>query len=215
MHTFRLVSAGLVWLAGSALTWSQPVLGTAGVPLPAPSDTAGLTHSGSGDFAEFATTYEDRRLPGQGAPKPLHGILLASSDSDMSPLLTPMLALYSQLLALEGQTADGIRWQRLQARLANASLAEKTAMLDIHDVLAADFDRVELLALERTRFAELGLEASALARLPLRAALVEQVKSAMMELPQSLNRFNGPVAVAVWGERDGKPALVSLLLRAD
>lgn len=212
MHTLRLVSAALVWLAGSAWTGSQPVLGAA---VSFPFDTASPVAARWGDFADFSNAYEDSGLPGNSALDSLHGILLASADSELSPMLTLMLALYSQLLALEGQAADGIRWQRLQARLANVGVADKTAMLDIHDVLAADFDRVELLALEQKRFAELGLDASALARLPVRAALVEQVKSAMMELPQSLNRFNGPVAVAVWGERDGKPALVSLLVRAD
>lgn len=212
MHTLRLVSAALVWLAGNALTGSQSVLGVA---VSSPSDATSSAAAQLGDFADFSSAYGDSWLTGNSAREPLHGILLASADPELSPLLTPMLALYSQLLALEGQAADGIRWQRLQARLANASVAEKTAMLDIHDVLAADFDRVELLALEQKRFAELGLEASALARLPVRGALVEQVKSAMMELPQSLNRFIGPVAVAVWGERDGKPALVSLLVRAD
>lgn len=215
MHTLRLVSAALVWLAGSALAWSQPVLVTAAVSSLTPSDAASLTAPGPGDLAEFSSAYNGSWLPGNSVLEPLHGILLASADANMSPMLTPMLALYSQLLALEGQTTDGIRWQRLQARLANASVAEKTAMLDIHDVLAADFDRVELLALEQKRFAELGLEGSALARLPVRGALVDQVKSAMMELPQSLNQFKGPVAVAVWGERDGKPALVALLVRAD
>ena len=141
---------------------------------------------------------------------PLKGLELASSDPEMSPLLAPLLALYSQLLALDGNGSGGIALQRLQARLS-ADVAEKTGLLDINDVLAADLDAVELVAIGGAQLKSLGVDAGQVDKLPLLGPLTDNVKTAMMELPQGLAMIEGPVALAIWGQ-DG---LASLVIRSN
>lgn len=226
MRKFHLVPAGVAalmsafLLATSTVVLSQPAISV----VPAHSlASAGVGDSPAGmlaaaDYADFFSGSDARSsqyLPGRAASAPLRGLVLASNAPDMSPMFAPMLALYSQLLALDGTAADGISLQRLKARLGNAAIADKTGLLEIDDVLAAELDSVELLAVEGSRLQELGLSAADVQRLPKLSSLVDTVKSAMMELPQGLSRFNGPVAIAVWGERASKSELVSLLVRAD
>ncbi|MFT5603524.1 MAG: hypothetical protein ACI9G5_000476 [Paracoccaceae bacterium] len=77
------------------------------------------------------------------------------------------------------------------------------------------FPAVELLAVDAQRLQELGLAAAGIKRLPRLGALVDSVRSAMMELPQGLARIEGPVAIAVWGEQANQAELISLLVRTD
>ncbi len=223
MHKFRLVPAGVaalvsaILLASSPIVISQPAIEVSAPSLAAP-DT-GLAGMVVGfERADFFETSYGAGLPARVtrvSSDPLLGITLASTDPDMSPMFTPMLALYSQLLALGGSTADGISWQRLKVRMANAAVTDKTSLLAIDEVLAAELDRVELLAVDAQRLQELGIAAADVKRLPKLSVLVDTVKSAMMELPQGMSRFDGPVGVAVWGSQADKVELVSLLVRAD
>ncbi|WP_372764193.1 hypothetical protein, partial [Litorivivens sp.] len=100
--------------------------------------------------------------------------------------------------------------QRLQARLS-ADVAEKTGLLDINEVLAADFDAVEVVAISAEQLRSLGIQAGDIDNLPLLATLTDQVKAAMMELPQGLSSIDGPVALAIWGQN----GLASLVIRAN
>ncbi len=140
-------------------------------------------------------------------------IMLASTDG-MSPLLAPMLALYSQLLSLDGNGSGGIALKRLEARLGSQA-ADKTGLLDINDVLAADLESVEVLAVGSAQLKGLGVAAGDVDKLPALGSLTDKVKSTMMELPQGLASFTSPVALAVWGEEAGKPKLVTLVIRAN
>ncbi len=140
-------------------------------------------------------------------------ITLASTDG-MSPLLAPMLALYSQLLSLDGNGSGGIALKRLEARLGS-QVADKTGLLDINDVLAADLESVEMLAVGSAQLKALGVAARDVDKLPALGALTDKVKSTMMELPEGLASFPSQVALAVWGEEAGKPKLVTLVIRAN
>lgn len=204
MQKPRLVSAtaaALVLSAGSLL--AQPLLTIASPAVTTPSSSAAAVPSPS-DFVELSAPAVDNY------DAPLHGLELASSDPEMSPLLAPMLALYSQLLALDSNGSGGIALQRLQARLSS-DVAEKTGLLDINDVLAADLDAVELVAIGGAQLTSLGVAAAQVDKLPLLGSLTDDVKTAMMELPQGLANIQGPVALAIWG-RDG---LASLVIRAN
>jgi hypothetical protein len=139
--------------------------------------------------------------------------MLASAD-DMPPLLAPMLALYSQLLSLDGNGSGGIALKRLEARLGS-QVADKTGLLDINDVLAADLESVEVLAVGSAQLKGLGVAAGDVDKLPALGSLTSKVKDTMMELPQGLASFTSPVALAVWGEEAGKPKLVTLVIRAN
>ena len=140
-------------------------------------------------------------------------LVLASTDG-MSPMLAPMLALYSQLLSLDGNGSGGIALKRLEARLGS-QVADKTGLLDINDVLASDLDAVEVLAVGSAQLKGLGIAASDVDKLPVLGSLTDKVKGTMMELPQGLASFTSPVALAVWGEEAGKPKLVTLVIRAN
>ena len=154
------------------------------------------------------------REPFAGAQfHPAARITLASPD-DMSPLLAPMLALYSQLLSLDSNGSGGIALKRLEARLGS-QVADKTGLLDINDVLAADLESVEVLAVGSAQLKGLGVAAGDVDKLPGLGSLTGKVKDTMMELPQSLASFTSPVALAVWGEDAGKPKLVTLVIRAN
>ena len=226
MYKFRLVPAGVaalmsaVLLANSPAVFSQPAIDVSTTSL-ATANVGASAHAGMPPGAEFADFFSGSEtvyfedVAARASREPLLGLMLASSEPDMSPMFAPMLSLYSQLLALSGSSADGISWQRLQARLGNAAVAEKTGFLGIEDVLAAELDSIELLAVDTQRLQGLGLSAADIKRLPALTPLVDTVKSAMMELPQGLSRFKGPVAIAVWGEQANKPELVSLLVKAD
>ncbi|WP_372810328.1 hypothetical protein [Litorivivens sp.] len=207
MHKPRLVSAAaavLVLSAGGllatpALTLAAPVAMASSAPaiaLPAFKDFASLNNHGT-----FSSG--DLQLP-------LQGLEFASSEPELSPMLAPMLALYGQLLTLEGGGSGGIALQRLQARLS-ADVAEKTGLLDINEVLAADFDAVEVVAISAEQLRSLGIQAGDIDNLPLLATLTDQVKAAMMELPQGLSSIDGPVALAIWGQN----GLASLVIRAN
>lgn len=224
MHKFRLVPAGIValsaiLLANSPITLSQAAIDVSTTSLAASDVTAGsASMPAAAEFADFfsgSDTVYVKDITSRASSASLSGLMLASNEPDMSPMFAPMLTLYSQLLALDGASVDGISWQRLKVRMGNTAVADKTGLLGINDVLAAELDSVELLAIDAQRLQELGLSAGDIKQLPVLSALVETVKSAMMELPQGLSRFNGPVAIAVWGEQANKPELVSLLVRAD
>lgn len=225
MYKFRLVPAGVaaltsaMLLANSLVAHSQPAIDVSTNSLAPSGVGAGPASMPAGaDFADYFSGSETvyiEETTARASSKPLAGLLLASSEPDMSPMFAPMLTLYSQLLALNGSSADGISWQRLKARLANAAVADKTGLLTIDDVLAAELDSVELLAIDVQRLQDLGVSDADIKRLPALTPLVDSVKSAMMELPQGLARFKGPVAIAVWGQEASKPELVSLLVRAD
>lgn len=224
MHKFRLVPVGVAALMSaflltkSSLVLSQPAIAVSPHSLASTAvggDSAGVPGADYADFFSGPNAAYGERASAWASGKPLVGLMLASNDPDMSPLFAPMLALYSQLLALNGTAADGISWQRLKARLGNAAVADKTGLLSIDDVLAADVDSVELLAIDVQRLQDIGISAAAIQGLPRLSALVDDVKSAMMDLPQGLSRFNGPVAIAVWAGQTNKPELVSLLVRAD
>lgn len=204
MQKPRLVSAAaaaLVLSAGSLL--AQPVLTLAAPVATTPSASTPAVPSHS-EFIEFSAPLTDAH------DAPLQGLELASSDPEMSPLLAPMLALYSQLLSLDSNGSGGIALQRLQARLS-ADVAEKTGLLDINDVLAADLDAVELVAIGGAQLKTLGVAAAQVDKLPMLGPLTNDVKAAMMELPQGLAAIEGPVALAIWGQ-DG---LASLVIRAN
>lgn len=155
----------------------------------------------------------DRELPVDARFHPDARIMLASAD-DMPPLLAPMLALYSQLLSLDGNGSGGIALKRLEARLGS-QVADKTGLLDINDVLAADLESVEVLAVGSAQLKGLGVAAGDVDKLPALGSLTSKVKDTMMELPQGLASFTSPVALAVWGEEAGKPKLVTLVIRAN
>ncbi len=204
MQKPRLVPAtavALVLSAGSLL--AQPLLTLA--------SPAGMTPSASTPAVPSHNDFVELSAPAVNTyDAPLQGLELASNEPEMSPLLAPMLALYSQLLALDSNGSGGIALQRLQARLG-ADVAEKTGLLDINDVLTADLDKVELVAIGGAQLKSLGVAAGQVDKLPLLGPLTDDVKAAMMELPQGLAAIEGPVALAIWGQ-DG---LASLVIRAN
>ncbi len=225
MHKFRLVPAGgAALMLASLLAFSPVILSQPAVPTPvlplASSELQGPTGSSPAapTFAEFSSGAQNSRsevaLSGV-SNRPLMGLVLASNEPDMSPMFAPLLALYSQLLAISGQPVDGIGWTRLKARLDNAALADKTSLLSIDDVLAANLESLEILAVSAQQAKDIGLGSAAFQGLPKYSELLARVKSAMLELPQGLEQFSGPVAIAVWGGQTSAPELVSVLVRAD
>ncbi|MBB3048308.1 hypothetical protein FHR99_002582 [Litorivivens lipolytica] len=157
------------------------------------------------EFQDFLPRVEWLPAPHHPAAR----IELASTD-DLSPMLNSMLALYSQLLTLSGGGSSGIELTRLQARIGN-DVGKTTDLIDINDVLAADLTRVELVAISADQLQSLGVSAADVQKLPALSPLTDQVKNAMMELPQGLTSIQGPVALAVWGQG----GLASMVIRAN
>lgn len=138
--------------------------------------------------------------------------LLVASNAAMPPMFDALLALYSRLLAAAEAAGGGMQLQRLKAWLSGSAAATNNDLLAVTDVLELDFEELEILVMSADTLVDVGLKADVVAQLTDVGSVAASLKSALMELPEGLQRVPDPLAIGIWSSGTGSPRVVALVM---